>query len=200
VATLLTQVVVDGDDPAFGRPTKPIGPEGMRRLVASPEPIEIVELATIGLLVEAGVTVICGGGGGIPVVRDRHGGLHGVEAVIDKDLFAALLATSLDADALLLLTDVPAVYAGFGTHEARAIPRIGCQELRGLSLPVGSMGPKAEAACRFVGAGGRVAAIGALEEAMAVLEGRAGTQIQGLVDAAVRSPLRRGTTDAHRSR
>jgi len=139
-AALLTTVRVDRDDPAFGSPSKPIGPiyeraaaerlrdergwaiaadgEHWRRVVASPEPREIVELATIRRLLEAQTLVICAGGGGIPVVADAHGGLHGVEAVIDKDLAAALLADALGADVLLLLTDVDSVVRAYGTDEA----------------------------------------------------------------------------------
>src|SRR4051794_25105833 len=176
VATLLTQVIVDLDDPAFARPTKPIGPvydraaaerlasergwsiapdgEHYRRVVASPEPRSIVELHTLKLLVMTRVVVICVGGGGIPVAVDRDGRLRGVEAVIDKDLAAALLARGLSADALLLLTDVPAVQVGWGTADARAIAEATPKELRRLSFAVGSMGPKIEAACRFAEATG----------------------------------------------
>ena len=154
VATLLTQVIVDLDDPGFAHPTKPIGPvydretaerlaaergwaiapDGphYRRVVASPEPRSIVELETLRLLVDAGVLVVCVGGGGIPVAVDLDGRLRGVEAVIDKDLAAALLARGLGADALLLLTDVPAVQADWGTPQARAITRLATSELRQL--------------------------------------------------------------------
>lgn len=197
VATLLTQVVVDPGDPAFMRPTKPVGPVypeeearrlarergwavgadggGFRRVVASPEPTGIVELGTIRLLVEAGVLVICVGGGGIPVVVDEAGGLRGVEAVIDKDLSAALLARLLGADLLLLLTDVPAVERNFATPAAEPIRRARAADLRALALAPGSMGPKVEAACRFVEATGGTAAIGALEDAAAIVRGEAGT-------------------------
>ena len=199
VATLLTQVVVDRDDPAFGRPTKPIGPvyersaaerlaadrgwtvapdgDGYRRVVPSPEPRTIVELPTIRLLVESGVLVVCVGGGGIPVVR-TDGRLHGVEAVIDKDLAAALLASSLEADALLLLTDVPAVEADWRTPRARPIGEASVDELRGMSFASGSMGPKVEAACRFIAAGGGFAGIGALDDAAAILRGERGTRVR----------------------
>ncbi len=198
VATLLTQVTVDARDQAFERPTKPIGalyeeaearrlaaahgwavaPDGrfFRRVVPSPEPLGIVELQAIRLLVEAGVLVVCVGGGGIPVVADGHG-LRGVEAVIDKDLSAALLARQIDADFLLLLTDVSAVERGWGTPAARPLRRASPELLRRLDLAAGSMGPKVEAACRFVEATGRPAAIGALEEAAAILEGEAGTVV-----------------------
>ncbi len=196
-ATLLTQVVVDPGDPAFRHPTKPVGPvydeeqarrlaaergwtvapdgDRFRRVVPSPEPLDIVELATIRLLVEAGVLVICVGGGGIPVVVDEGGALHGVEAVIDKDLSAALLARLLPADLLLLLTDVPGVEHGFGTPDANPISRATPRELRALDFAPGSMGPKVEAACRFVEATGQAAGIGALEDAAAIMRGEAGT-------------------------
>jgi len=199
VATLLTQVVVDAREPAFASPTKPIGPvyeaaeaaavaaargwavrpDGARwrRVVASPEPAAIVELETIRLLVDAGVLVICAGGGGVPVIAAGDGTLSGVEAVVDKDLAAALLAIELDADALLLLTDVPAVQTGWGTPEARALPQATPEQLRGLDLAAGSMGPKVEAAGRFADATGGSAVIGALEGAAALLKGRAGTRV-----------------------
>lgn len=200
VATLLTQVVVDGDDPAFGHPTKPIGPvfapeaaerlaeergwtlapegDGRRRVVPSPEPRSIVELATIRLLVDSGVVVVCVGGGGIPVLADEHGRLRGTEAVVDKDLAAALLARSLGADALLLLTDVAGVEEGWGTPEARPLGEAGCDELRALELEPGSMGPKVEAACRFAEATGAMAGIGALEDAAAIIRGERGTRVR----------------------
>jgi carbamate kinase len=198
VVTLLTQVRVDAADPAFASPTKPIGPiydrleaatlaaargwavrpDGphWRRVVASPEPASIVELDAIELLVDAGVLAICAGGGGVPVV-EAGGALHGVEAVVDKDLVAALLATELGADALLLLTDVPAVQAGWGTPEARALSHATPAELRALDLAAGSMGPKVEAASRFAEATGGRAVIGALEDAAALLDGTAGTAV-----------------------
>ena len=198
VASLLTQVVVDPADGAFTRPTKPIGPvytredaerlavergwaiapdgTGFRRVVASPEPREIVELGTIRLLVEAGVLVICSGGGGIPVVR-RNGALHGIEAVIDKDLSAELLAERLEADVLLMLTDVPVVERDWGTPAATAIRRASPDELHSLQFAPGSMGPKVDAACRFVKRTGGRAAIGALADAAAIARGEAGTII-----------------------
>jgi len=199
LATLLTQIEVDADDPAFEAPTKFVGPhysehdalhlardhdwtvardgDTWRRVVPSPEPRAIIELATIRLLVEHGITVICAGGGGIPVVRDPAGGLRGVEAVIDKDLAASLLARAVHADVLLLLTDVDGVHDGWGTASSRLVRDISAAELRRLPLPAGSMGPKALACARFVEAGGRAAAIGSLDEAPAVLRGEAGTQV-----------------------
>jgi carbamate kinase len=202
VATLLTQVEVDPGDPAFAHPTKPIGPvykrataellassrgwtigadaDGWRRVVASPEPRAILELATIRTLVDHGVLVVCAGGGGIPVVVRGSGRIEGVEAVIDKDLAAALLAARVDAEALLMLTDVPNVVADRGEPEARALDLVSPAELREMPFPAGSMGPKVEAACRFVEKTGGVAAIGALEDAAAMLEGRAGTRVARL--------------------
>lgn len=199
VVAVLTQVVVDPDDPAFTRPTKFVGPiydeptaralanerdwsvapDGSmwRRVVASPEPVEIVEARSIRRLVDAGVLVVCAGGGGVPVVRGADGVLTGVEAVIDKDLTAALLAETLGADALLLLTDVAAVEVAFGTPDARPIRSATPTELRSHAFPAGSMGPKVEAACRFTERTGGVAAIGALTEAIALLEGTAGTRV-----------------------
>jgi carbamate kinase len=199
VATLLTQVIVDHDDPAFATPTKFIGPvydeaeatrlseergwsvaadgEHWRRVVPSPEPRAIVELPTIALLVDAGVIVICAGGGGIPVVVTPEGATHGTEAVVDKDLTAALLAERLQADALLLLTDVPAVMAGWRTASEHPIRQATPADLRALDLPAGSMGPKAEAACRFAEATGQPAYIGALPDAAAILAGEAGTKV-----------------------
>lgn len=199
VATLLTQVSVDAADPAFAEPSKPIGPvydrpagarlaaergwtvapdgDGVRRVVPSPRPREILELAAIGLLLEAGVLVVCTGGGGIPVTLTAQGAVHGVEAVVDKDRAAALLAEDLGADALLLLTDVPRVVAGWGTPEAVELERATPTQLRGESFAAGSMGPKVEAACRFAERTGGLAAIGSLDDAEAILAGRAGTRI-----------------------
>ena len=167
VATLLTQVVVDAGDPAFGKPTK---------FVASPVPQEIPDTRVIKLLLEAGVVVICAGGGGIPVIRREDGGLIGVEAVVDKDASSALLALSLKADALLLLTDVDAVYQGFGTDSAKALTTITPEEALALDLPDGSMGPKVRAAARFAVQGG-FCGIGRLQDALHLLGGMAGTRI-----------------------
>jgi carbamate kinase len=199
VATLLTQVEIDPRDPAFGAPTKPIGPvypeaearalattrgwavgpdgAGFRRLVPSPEPLRIRELRTIELLVEADVIVVCAGGGGIPVAVAPGGSVHGVEAVIDKDLSAALLARELRADALLLLTDVPALYLDWPEPARRPLASARPAELRALRFESGSMAPKVEAACRFVEATGGLAAIGALADAGRILRGEAGTRV-----------------------
>jgi carbamate kinase len=203
VATLLTQVEVDPRDAAFGAPTKPIGPvyddvtarrmsrergyaiapdgAGFRRVVASPEPRAIRELRAIEILLGAGVLVVCTGGGGIPVVTMPDGGVRGVEAVIDKDLASALLAHALGADALLLLTDVPAVLeawpGGAPIRDARPA------ELRAMRFAPGSMGPKVEAACRFVEGGGALAAIGALDDAAELLRGARGTVVRAATSA-----------------
>ena len=199
VAALLTQVVVRADDPGFASPSKPVGPvysreqaqalarqrnwsvapdgDAWRRVVPSPQPQEVVELATIQLLLDAGVLVICTGGGGIPVVAGAHGELRGVEAVIDKDLAAALLATRLHADALLILTDVAAVMRDWGTPTASPIGAVAAAELRAMRFAGGSMGPKVEAACRFVEAGGAMAGIGALGDAAAILDRNCGTVV-----------------------
>ncbi len=200
VVSLLTRVEVRGEDTAFHKPSKPIGPtygeaeaitvaqqrgwtvapDGAhwRRVVASPEPVRILELPAISLLQQSGAIVVCAGGGGIPVIRLSSGYLRGVEAVVDKDLTAALLAHGLGADALLLLTDVDAAYAGWGTPHARAIGKTGPQPLRKMSFAPGSMGPKVEAACRFVESGGSLAAIGRMQDALALLNGRCGTVVR----------------------
>jgi carbamate kinase len=200
VVTLLTQVEVAPDDPAFHRPTKPIGPlydsseaerlaaergwaiapdgDAYRRVVPSPEPRRIIELPTIQLLVEAGAVVICAGGGGIPIVISPNGAIHGVEAVIDKDLAAALLATELKADGLLLLTDVDAVYSHWGSPQAQPLREVISKQLRNYSFAPGSMAPKVEAACRFVEASGGFAAIGRLEDGARILAGEAGTMVR----------------------
>lgn len=196
--TVLTQVVVDPGDPAFEHPSKPIGPiytqeaaerlaerlgwtvapdgEHYRRVVPSPEPLRIVELTAIRMLVDAGALVVCTGGGGIPVT-DGVGALHGVEAVIDKDLAAELLARSLGAEMLLMLTDVPAIMDGWGSDDAHPIRRVTVADLRGRDWASGSMGPKVEAACRFVERTGGTAAIGALEDAARIVAGAAGTTV-----------------------
>ena len=199
-ACLVCRTLVRADDAAFAHPTKFVGPgydqptalrlaaergwdvrrDGLawRRVVPSPEPVELVELDVIRLLVEAGVIVVCAGGGGIPVVAEGAGGLRGGEAVVDKDRTAALLARAVGADALLLLTDVAAVLDGYGTPQARPIHHTTARELRARSFPAGSMGPKVEAACRFVEATGGTAAIGRLDDAAALLTGTAGTIVR----------------------
>lgn len=199
-ATLLTQVRVDPHDPAFSRPTKPIGPvydeatahrlatergwsvapdgDKWRRVVPSPRPLEILEAEVLAFLVGHGVIVICTGGGGIPVVRLENGGVAGVEAVIDKDLASALLARQLGADMLLMLTDVEAVYLDWGTPEARPLERVRTDEISAADFPPGSMGPKIEAAVLFATATGNPAAIGRLDDAAGIVAGQRGTRIE----------------------
>lgn len=196
VATLLTQVLVDKDDPAFSKPTKFVGPvydkedaearaeaagwhiaqdgDKWRRVVPSPRPLEIPDMRVLQLLLEQGVVVICAGGGGIPILRRDDGSMIGVEAVIDKDAASALLARQLGADALLLLTDVDAIYHDFGKDTAKPIRELTLDEARQLDLPAGSMGPKMTAAGTFAESGG-LSGIGRLEDALAILERRAGT-------------------------
>ena len=199
VGCLICRTIVHAGDPALANPTKFVGPvydettaerlaadrgwairqdgPAWRRVVPSPEPYQILELGMIKLLMDSGAIVICAGGGGVPVTRDEHGGLRGVEAVVDKDLTAALLAAAVGADMLLLLTDVPAVIDGYGTPHAHPIRRASPARLRALSFPAGSMGPKVEAVCRFTETTGRPAAIGRLDDAAALLDGTAGTII-----------------------
>lgn len=199
VTALLTQTVVDSTDPAFASPSKFVGPtydeetmvalralrswrfamdeRGWRRVVASPEPLAVVEIDTVSALLGSGAVVVCGGGGGIPVARDAAGLLHGCDAVVDKDLTAALLAQRLKADRLLILTDVDGVEHDHGTSAAGVIPKISVSELRAHTYPAGSMGPKVDAVCRFVEATGRHAAIGRLSHALTVFEGRSGTVV-----------------------
>lgn len=197
VACVVTQTLVPADDPAWADPTKFIGPvyeeteakrlahergwqvradgDAWRRVVASPEPLAVIEERLIELLLREGVIVVCAGGGGVPVVRGVDGALSGVEAVVDKDRTSAKLAISVEADVLLLLTDVNGVMDGFGTASARTIREATPADLRRLDLPAGSMGPKVEAVCEFVERTGRQAGIGALSDAEAILHGRAGT-------------------------
>ncbi len=188
-AALVTRTVVAADDEGFTRPTKPVGrylskdeaavliahgetwedrgERGWRRVVASPDPLEIVDAPAVQALVEAGFVVVANGGGGIPVVRDADGNLSGVEAVIDKDLGAALLARTVEADVLVVATDVPQAVLRFGTPEAEPIGRVTVKELRALAaeghFASGSMGPKVDAVCRFVEQGGQRAVITNLE-------------------------------------
>jgi carbamate kinase len=199
VVTLLTQIEVDPKDAAFSHPSKPIGPiyteaqakqlamergwaiapdgDSYRRVVASPEPKHIIELNAIKLLVEAGAIVVCAGGGGIPVIVTPLGEIRGVEAVIDKDLAASLLAQLLAADGLLLLTDVDAVYQDWGKPSPTPFKKITPSQIRSYQFASGSMQPKVEAACRFVEATGGFAGIGKLEAAYDILNGEAGTLI-----------------------
>ena len=196
--TLVSQTVVDADDPAFAAPTKFIGPTydraqaealaaqngwevradgaAWRRVVPSPLPRELVELEVVDRLLGHGVTVVVAGGGGIPVIRS-DAGLRGVEAVVDKDLTAALVAQGLGADLLVVATDVPAVMTGFGTADQRPITRATPAELDRLDLPAGSMGPKVQAVAQFVAATGGRAVIGSLDRLDDLVTGSAGTQV-----------------------
>lgn len=198
-ATLLTQIEVNADDPAFSRPSKPIGPlynreqgekiasergwqmapdgDNLRRVVASPRPQRILELDVIKQLVTQGVIVICAGGGGIPVTRQADGQLSGVEAVIDKDHASALLACELKVDVFLMLTDVEAVYRDWGVESAEPIGSITPSQIGTMQFAAGSMAPKVEAACDFVAGGGGIAGIGRLEDAASIIAGSAGTRI-----------------------
>jgi len=201
-ATVVTRSLVDKDDPGFTRPTKPIGrfltdaeaavlvergetwedrgAKGWRRVVASPEPLEIVDAPAVSALVDAGFVVVANGGGGIPVVRD-DAGLRGVEAVIDKDLGAAVLARTVAADVLLIATDVPAAVLRYGTPEAEAVGRVTVSRMRELAaeghFASGSMGPKVDAACRFVENGGRYAVITNMHHIVDGVAGEAGTVV-----------------------
>ena len=204
VAALVTQVLVNRDDPAFADPSKPVGEmipaervgalreqgwvlaedrhrRAYRRVVASPHPLEIVEAAAIKALVDEGVVVVAGGGGGVPVVVTPEGGLAGIPAVVDKDLAAALLAADLGADALLVLTNVPAVMLGYDTPNEREVGEMSVADakahLEAGEFGAGSMAPKVEAVYRFVQATGRTGIITSIELATDALAGRAGTRI-----------------------
>ncbi|HYO20489.1 MAG TPA: carbamate kinase [Dermatophilaceae bacterium] len=199
VASMLNQTLVLAHDPALDNPTKYVGEvyaeeeahrlaeergwtvrqdgTGWRRVVGSPRPQRVVETRMIRLLLRSGAVVVCAGGGGVPVIRNERGKLRGLEAVIDKDLTAAVLAEALDADVLMVLTDVPNVVRNYGTPEAEAISRITPGALRRESFPAGSMGPKVDAVCRFVELTGDMAAIGRLQDAEAIMAGDAGTII-----------------------
>jgi carbamate kinase len=196
VSTLLTRIEVHDDDPAFSAPGKFIGPvyapdeepdqraqygwqmkrdgQHIRRVVASPKPQRVRDLAAIQALLGMGHIVVCAGGGGIPVVKNKEG-LSGVEAVIDKDLTAARLAVELKAEHLMILTDADAVYQDWGTPQAKALRDVTPDELRPFATPDGAMGPKAEAVIEFVAQTGNVAWIGALRDATEIMAGRKGT-------------------------
>ena len=200
IVTLLTQVEVSRADAAFRNPAKMIGPlleqqkaehladehgwkivpDGARwrRVVPSPEPLRFLELPVIRLLIKAGVLVVCAGGGGIPVTVSKEGAVKGVEAVVDKDLSAALLAHQVGADALLLLTDVAAVYRNWHEKGAEPICETTAEELRSLNFTAGSMKPKVEAACRFIESGGSYSGIGLLDDAVSILSGQRGTLVR----------------------
>jgi carbamate kinase len=202
-AALVTRTLVDLDDPGFTRPTKPIGrflpadeaallvehgetwedrgEKGWRRVVASPEPLEILDAPAVQALMDSGFVVIANGGGGIPVVREADGSLRGVEAVIDKDLGAALLGKMVGADVLVIATDVAHAVLRYGTPEAEDIGRVEVSQMEAYAaeghFASGSMGPKVQAACRFVRATGRPAAITDLDSIVDAVEGRTGTVV-----------------------
>jgi len=205
VACLVTEMIVDPDDPGFENPTKPVGPfydqhrakqlmleagyamredagRGWRRVVPSPQPVAIVQLPSIERLVEAGTLVVCVGGGGIPTLRARDGSLSGTAAVIDKDLAAARLALDLDADVLLILTDVANAFIDYRGPDERALGEVSVEEMEAYveqgHFKAGSMGPKVEAALR-VAHEGKTGIIASLTEALEAAEGRAGTRIVG---------------------
>jgi carbamate kinase len=200
LATLLTMVEVDRDDPAFTHPTKPIGPvyprehavvlaenagwsiapdgDGFRRVVPSPKPKRIFEIRPIRQLLEQGTIVVCAGGGGIPTMFDEHADLHGVEAVVDKDATSAMLAEQLDADLLVIATDVDAVYLDWGTPQQRRLERATPDELDALGLAEGSMGPKVRAAAQFARDTGHRAVIGSLDDVARLVAGTAGTVVE----------------------
>jgi len=211
VATLMTQVEVAENDHAFARPTKPIGPfysstdaerlrrggwtlaefppHGCRRLVASPEPLEVVEVAAIRALVDAGVVAVALGGGGVPVIR--HGNRFvGVEAVVDKDLASALLAIGLRVDLLVMSTDVAGIYLNFGRPDARLVNRVSVTELRKHAaagqFPPGTMGPKVEAIVRFMAAGGSEAIVTSPDRLVEAFDGQTGTHV--LQESSVLAP------------
>lgn len=200
LATVLTMIEVDRDDPAFSHPTKPIGPvydrataervktaggwtiapdgNDFRRVVASPMPRRIREIQPIRSLVEQGAIVICAGGGGIPTTYDDSGRLCGVEAVIDKDLASALLAEQLAADLLVIATDVDGVYTDWGQENQRRLGRVTPDDLARLELPGGSMGPKVQAACGFAHSTGKESVIGSLAQIAEIVRGDAGTRVR----------------------
>ncbi|WP_374968403.1 carbamate kinase [Terrabacter sp. BE26] len=204
VAAIVTRTLVAADDPGFTHPSKPIGrylpreqaqklidhgerwedrgEKGWRRVVASPEPVEVLETRTLHTLLDAGYVVVTAGGGGIPVVRDADGTLRGVEAVIDKDLTAALLARDVSADVLAIATDVTHAVTGWGTPEAHDIGRVTLEQMEAYAaeghFASGSMGPKVEAALRFVRSGGSRSIITALDQLAPAVEGQVGTIIE----------------------
>lgn len=212
VAALVTRTLVDADDPGFAAPSKPVGrflpfeeakpliehgerwedrgEKGWRRVVASPEPLEVLETDTLRTLVRAGYIVVAAGGGGIPVVRDA-GSVRGVEAVVDKDLTAAVLARALGMDVLIIATDVENAVIGYGTPQARPVGRVGLAEMEAIAaeghFASGSMGPKVAAALRFVREGGTRSVITALDRIGDAVAGNVGTVIES-------SPLQVATT------
>ncbi|MDN5790846.1 MAG: carbamate kinase [Micrococcales bacterium] len=207
VAAIVTRTLVDADDPGFAHPTKPIGryatreeaarliehgqtwedrgEKGWRRVVASPEPLEVLDAHTVITLMRAGYVVVAAGGGGVPVVGTDNAAVHGVEAVIDKDLTAALLARAMAADILVIATDIEHAILGFGTPEAQPIGRVGLAEMETYAahghFASGSMGPKVEAALRFVRSGGARSIITTLDQIGVAVDGGVGTIIESHV-------------------
>ena len=204
IVTILTQILVDPNDIAFKNPTKHVGPiydkdeaeklqrekgwtmapdgKHFRKVVPSPEPQCIIEMNVIRMLVESGITVICAGGGGIPVAYDDNRKLFGVEAVIDKDLASGLLAKGLDAGMFVMLSDVANVYTNFGTENQKPIRAAHPDALQALNFEAGSMGPKVLGACKFVRETGNDSAIGKLSDLKKIMDGKAGTLISNEVD------------------
>lgn len=200
VVNIITQTEVDPKDPAYTDPRKFVGPvydketaeklaaergwtiaadgKYFRRVVPSPQPKKIVEIETIRQLVDSGAMVIASGGGGIPVIRNEQGKLEGSEAVIDKDMSASIMADELDADALLILTDAPSIALDWGTPDQKEIKEVSPEKLKEYSFAKGSMGPKVEAVCRFANTGKGFGAVGRLEDALDILNGKAGTIIR----------------------
>jgi len=207
IVTVLTQILVDPEDPAFQNPTKPVGPiydkteaeklrkekgwamapdgKYFRKVVPSPLPLRIIEMSAIKMLVDSGVVVICAGGGGIPVAYDANKKLFGVEAVIDKDLASGLLAKGLGAEMFVMLTDVPCVYRDFGTANQRPIRAAHPDAMKSLGFAVGSMGPKVLGACQFVRETGHKSAIGQLSDLVKIMDGKAGTLISNDIDGII---------------
>ena len=199
VTTVLTRVEVDADDDSFNKPEKPIGPYlpqelarelrakhnwqfarkngKYRRIVPSPQPLEILQLEAIRVLLDAQHCVICAGGGGIPVIRNREGNIQGVEAVIDKDLTSALLARQINASYFYLITDVEGVFRHWDSPKQELLQKGRPEDLQKMDFPEGSMGPKVQAACDFVNQTGGTACIGSLENIQDVLSARSGTRI-----------------------
>jgi len=207
IVTILTQILVDPADPAFGNPSKSVGPiydkpeaerlqrekgwkmapdgQYFRKVVPSPLPQRIIEIDAIRMLVDHGIIVICAGGGGIPTAYDDNRKLYGVEAVIDKDLASGLLARDLEADMFVMLTDVAGVYVDFGTEIQKLIKAAHPDALEAMDFAAGSMGPKIKGACEFVRETGNKSAIGRLSDLVKIMDGEEGTLISTDIDGIV---------------
>ena len=207
IATVLTQIQVDPKDPAFQKPSKPVGPvyskeeadkiaaekgwtmapdnDKYRRVVASPKPVNIFGLEPLKTLIDHKYIVVCGGGGGIPTWVDDNGKQHGAEAVIDKDLATALLATLIDADLFVIATDVDGAYLDWGKPEQKRIALAAPDAALAFGFASGSMGPKIEAAANFAKATGKDAVIGALADIEQIVAGKAGTRISGKAEGVI---------------